>query len=70
MHQNATVAEWYKEHGKHAVYANARKPVPLDSNTHPVSLRIPRGGRLVDWQPSGRAARESVGVLAELEEPV
>ena len=70
MHQNATVAEWYKEHGKHAVYANPRKPVPLDSNVQPVSLRIPREGRLVDWQPSGRAARESVGVLAEVEEPV
>ena len=25
MYQNATVAEWYKEHGKHAVYANPRK---------------------------------------------
>ena len=70
MHQNATVAEWYKEHGKHAVYANPRKPVPLDSNVQPVLLRIPREGRLVDWQPSRRAARESVGVLAEVEEPV
>ena len=29
MHQNATVAEWYREHGKHAVYANPRKTVPL-----------------------------------------
>ncbi len=55
MHQNASVAEWYKEHGKHAVYANPRKPVPLDSNTQPISLRIPREGRLVDWQPSKQA---------------
>ena len=29
MHKNATVAAWYKEHGKHAVYANPKKAVPL-----------------------------------------
>ena len=48
MHQNATVAEWYQEHGKHPVYANPRKSVPLADAT-PVSLKIPRDGRLVDW---------------------
>ena len=48
MYQNATVAEWYKEHGKHTVYANPRKSVPLADAT-PVSLKIPRDGRLVDW---------------------
>ena len=47
MHQTATVAEWYKEHGKHAVYANPRKPVPLQPRAQPVSLTIPRDGRLV-----------------------
>ena len=25
MHKNATVAEWYRDNGKHAVYANPRK---------------------------------------------
>ena len=48
MHKNATVAEWYKEHGKHAVYANPRKSVPLPEAT-PVTLKIPRDGRLVDY---------------------
>ena len=47
MHQTATVAEWYKEHGKHAVYANPRKPVPLGAQPQPISLTIPRDGRLV-----------------------
>jgi tetraether lipid synthase len=47
MHQTATVAEWYKEHGKHAVYANPRKPVPLDPRAQPIALTIPRDGRLV-----------------------
>jgi len=51
MHQNASVAEWYRVHGKHAVYANPKKMVPLDANAQPVSLRIPRGGKLVDWYP-------------------
>ena len=55
MYQNATVAEWYREHGKHPVYANPRKPVPLPENAQPVSLKIPKNGRLVDWTPRPEA---------------
>jgi uncharacterized radical SAM superfamily Fe-S cluster-containing enzyme len=47
MHQTATVADWYKEHGKHAVYANPRKPVPLQPLAQPIALTIPRDGLLV-----------------------
>ena len=54
MYQNATVAEWYARHGKHPVYANPRKPVPLAPLGHPVALTIPKDGRLV---PVGAAAR-------------
>jgi 7,8-dihydro-6-hydroxymethylpterin dimethyltransferase len=50
MYQNATTAEWYREHGKHAVYANPRKSVPLPSAV-PVTLRVPRDGQLVEWRP-------------------
>jgi uncharacterized radical SAM superfamily Fe-S cluster-containing enzyme len=57
MYRNATVAEWYQEHGKHAVYANPRKSVPLPAEAQPVMLRIPRDGRLVEWRPSPRAPR-------------
>jgi tetraether lipid synthase len=46
MHQNATVAEWYREHGKHAVYANPRKGVPLGDQP-PSALVIPSDGRLI-----------------------
>ncbi len=56
MYQNATVAEWYKEHGKHAVYANPRKKVPLPANVQPVSLKVSRDGRLIDWAPKAHAA--------------
>ena len=37
MHKNATVAEWYKTHGKHQIYAKGKK-VDLDTYEH--SLRI------------------------------
>jgi tetraether lipid synthase len=37
MHKNATVAEWYKQHGKHEVFAKGKK-VNLESYEH--SLRI------------------------------
>jgi hypothetical protein len=47
MHQTASVAEWYKQHGKHSVYANPRKPVPLAPLAQPISLTIPRDGVLV-----------------------
>jgi uncharacterized radical SAM superfamily Fe-S cluster-containing enzyme len=33
MHMNATVAKWYKDYGRHAVYAN-NKPLQLDSYDH------------------------------------
>jgi hypothetical protein len=47
MHQTATVAEWYRNHGKHAVYANPRKPVPLEPPAQPVTLTVPKDGLLV-----------------------
>jgi hypothetical protein len=47
MYQNASVAEWYATHGKHEVYANRRKAVPLAPLGQPVSLTIPKDGVLV-----------------------
>ncbi len=46
MYQNATVAEWYKAHGKHGVYANPRQSVPLGSQGPP-SLRMPSETTLI-----------------------
>ncbi|MEO8483497.1 MAG: radical SAM protein [Acidobacteriota bacterium] len=46
MHQNATVAEWYKAHGKHGVYANANRHVPLGEQGPP-DLHIPADGALI-----------------------
>ncbi|HWF39174.1 MAG TPA: radical SAM protein [Candidatus Acidoferrales bacterium] len=37
MYKNATVAQWYKAHGKHEIYAKGKK---VDLNTYEHSLRI------------------------------
>lgn len=37
MHQNATVAKWYKEHGRHEVFARDKK-VALESENHNLLL--------------------------------
>jgi 7,8-dihydro-6-hydroxymethylpterin dimethyltransferase len=46
MYQNASTAEWYRTHGKHGVYANPSKKVPLHGQGPP-SLRIPSDGVLI-----------------------
>jgi 7,8-dihydro-6-hydroxymethylpterin dimethyltransferase len=51
MYQNATVAEWYRKNGKHPVFANPLKAVPLPAGTQPLSLHVPRDGQLVQWVP-------------------
>jgi uncharacterized radical SAM superfamily Fe-S cluster-containing enzyme len=59
MHQTATVAEWYRQHGKHAVYANPRKPVPL-GNQGPPSLRIPDSGVLIPLDSLRRRPKPAI----------
>ncbi len=46
LHHNPTVAEWHREHGRHQVYANPAKGVPLPGTARPAALRIPSDGRL------------------------
>ena len=64
MYQNAKVADWYKEHGKHAVYANVRKMVPLPPNAVPVTLHVPKDGRLIQWAPKPVAPAREPGRVA------
>jgi uncharacterized radical SAM superfamily Fe-S cluster-containing enzyme len=66
MYRTASVAEWYREHGKHPVYANPRKAVPLGDHGPP-SLRIPEESTLIPIDALRRrpAARKvAVGVPA------
>ncbi len=37
MHQNATVAKWYEEHGRHEIFAGG-KDVPLSEDAHNLKL--------------------------------
>ena len=37
MHQNATVAKWYEENGRHEIFARG-KDVPLSDNAHNLIL--------------------------------
>lgn len=39
MHKNASIAEWYKDNGRHAVYAKG-KPVPGIAKTRSLSLPV------------------------------
>jgi tetraether lipid synthase len=45
MHKNATVAEWYKSHGKHEIYARG-KEVPLADASHSLYIRAEDASRV------------------------
>src|SRR5579883_1170640 len=45
MHKNATVAEWYKNHGKHEIYAKG-KNVNLDSYEHSLVIDADDAARI------------------------
>ncbi len=45
MHKNATVAEWYKTHGKHEIYAKGRK-VSLEHYEHSLNVNAEDAARL------------------------
>jgi len=71
MLMNATVADWYRQHGRHKVYAGG-KSVPLPEFDNPLTTRIPqleprrsRGLRIVassdDQQPAAPANVRSCG---------
>jgi hypothetical protein len=45
MHKNATVAEWYKKHGKHEVFAKGKK-VGLESYEHSLQINAADAARV------------------------
>ena len=62
MHYNASVADWYKANGKHAVYANPKKAVPLPQGSSVLTLKIPRNGTLVDWVPTPKTDEPAASI--------
>ena len=74
IHQTATVSEWYKAEGRHAVYANPRKAVPLPLYPTPVALKVREDddGFLVDASGGvgGRRATKPVARQGLLKNPL
>jgi uncharacterized radical SAM superfamily Fe-S cluster-containing enzyme len=64
MHHNATVAEWYKAHGKHGVYANPRQSVPL-GNQGPPLLRLPTEDAVIPLRSLRRPRPAAAAVTAQ-----
>jgi hypothetical protein len=57
MYQNATLADWYRTHGKHGVYANPRHAVPLGDQPPP-ALIVPSDGQLIPVESLRRSSRK------------
>lgn len=58
MHQNATVAEWYKKYGRHEIYAKG-KNVPLEDTKHSLVLNE------IDLQRPNKPTMEGPKTAAE-----
>jgi hypothetical protein len=60
MHKNATVAQWYKEHGKHEIYAKGRS-VSLDTYEHSLVVNEEDATRVrhLDTEVPNTAAEEN-----------
>jgi uncharacterized radical SAM superfamily Fe-S cluster-containing enzyme len=58
MHQNATVAEWYKKYGRHEIYAKG-KNVPLTETSHSLVLNE------IDLQRPNKPVMEGPKTAAE-----
>ena len=60
MYKNATVAQWYKEHGKHEIYAKGRA-VSLDTYEHSLVIDAEDAARVraVDHEVPNTAAEEN-----------
>ena len=52
MHKNATVAEWYRTHGKHEIYAKG-KQVGLDTTEHSLRVNPEDAGRVRERTSEG-----------------
>ena len=61
MHKNATVAEWYKTHGKHEIYARG-KEVNLGNFEHSLTVRAEDAARVAD---DGLAVLDRRGLAVE-----
>ena len=57
MHKNATVAQWYKENGRHQIFAGG-KDAPLESYDHSLQIRADDAARVRDRGDKPQTARD------------
>ena len=57
MHKNATVAQWYKENGRHQIFAGG-KDAPLQSYDHSLRIRDDDAARVRDRGDKPQTARD------------
>ena len=57
MYKNASVAEWYKTHGKHAIYAKG-KSVELDTTQHSLTVNAEDAARIRTLEAVPQTAAE------------
>ncbi|HTY62046.1 MAG TPA: radical SAM protein [Acidobacteriota bacterium] len=65
VHMNATTADWYKTHGRHAVYAN-HKPLPLDSYAHDLRVDPVAASRVKPRSANGQEEEVKDGELVQI----
>jgi hypothetical protein len=56
LRRNPTVAEWHHEHGRHPVFANPEKKVPLPAADRSAAFSVPENGWLCPRAGSDREA--------------
>jgi 7,8-dihydro-6-hydroxymethylpterin dimethyltransferase len=65
MHQNATVAKWYQEHGRHEIFANNHS-VKLDDQAHRLNVNATDSARGREKSALPQTAKEEQAMMRKL----
>jgi hypothetical protein len=65
MHQNATVAKWYKEHGRHEIFANNHS-VNLDDKAHRLVINEADAARGREKKAVPQTAKEEQALMRKM----
>jgi 7,8-dihydro-6-hydroxymethylpterin dimethyltransferase len=65
MHQNATVAKWYQEHGRHEVFANNHS-VKLEETEHSLNVNAADAARGREKKALPQTAKEEQAIMRKL----
>jgi hypothetical protein len=65
MHQNATVAKWYQDHGRHEIFAN-NHTVKLSDTAHRLNVNAEDSGRGREKSALPQTAKEEQAAMRKL----